>query len=412
MAQLSGQLVNATLGGFLITPNNTGITGTVQQISDGNGLSTALGLSTGQVNCSNVSFNGTTLGLTTVSTLTVTPNTLFSGNTAVAGNSSVTGNLTVTGTFTGTVGTTNISNNAVTYAKIQTVAANSFLGNTTGSAAQVAEIAFPVTPALGGTGVNNGSNVLTLAGSLTTIGAFGINFTSTNNTAVTLPTTGTLSTLANVETLTNKTLTNPKIADIEDTNGNVILNLSPTSSAVNALTIDNAATSHAPTISATGTDTNIAINLQSKGTFGTNIFGRTSGVAQTAGFVGEVISSQIPSSSAVSIAGTAINVTSISLTPGVWCVYGGILFTSSVSLSTATSISASFSTTSATLQDPSLCGTAGASQGVTANVQYGATPPNQILNISTTTTVFLVAKNVFAAGAGTVSGLIAAWRVI
>ena len=64
----------------------------------------------------------------------------------------------------------------------------------------------------GGTGVNNGSNTITLggnintAGSFTTYGAFPIAITATANTGVTLPTTGTLATLANVETLTNKTL--------------------------------------------------------------------------------------------------------------------------------------------------------------------------------------------------------------
>jgi len=64
----------------------------------------------------------------------------------------------------------------------------------------------------GGTGVNNGSNTITLggnintAGALTTYGAFPIAITATANTGVTLPTTGTLATLANSETLTNKTL--------------------------------------------------------------------------------------------------------------------------------------------------------------------------------------------------------------
>jgi hypothetical protein len=63
----------------------------------------------------------------------------------------------------------------------------------------------------GGTGVNNGSATLTMAGSVTHAGSFTQSFTATANTAVTLPTTGTLATLAGSETFTNKTLTSPTL---------------------------------------------------------------------------------------------------------------------------------------------------------------------------------------------------------
>ena len=69
----------------------------------------------------------------------------------------------------------------------------------------------------GGTGVNNGSNTITLggnistAGTFTTAGAYALTLTQTGATNVTLPTTGTLATLAGTETFTNKTLTSPTI---------------------------------------------------------------------------------------------------------------------------------------------------------------------------------------------------------
>ena len=74
-----------------------------------------------------------------------------------------------------------------------------------------------VAPTYGGTGVNNGSSTLTLAGNVTHAGAFTQTFTATAATSVTLPTTGTLATLAGVETLTNKTLTSPVISTIVNT---------------------------------------------------------------------------------------------------------------------------------------------------------------------------------------------------
>jgi len=74
-------------------------------------------------------------------------------------------------------------------------------------------------------------------------------------------------TLTGTQTLTNKTLTSPKIGtSILDTNGNQLALLTATSSAVNEFTIANAATGAGPTISSTGDDSNIDINITPKGT--------------------------------------------------------------------------------------------------------------------------------------------------
>ena len=73
-------------------------------------------------------------------------------------------------------------------------------------------------------------------------------------------------TLDGTQTLTNKTLTSPKIGTaILDTNGNELVNLTATGSAVNEITLANAATGNAPTITASG-ETNVSLNLVPKGT--------------------------------------------------------------------------------------------------------------------------------------------------
>ena len=72
-------------------------------------------------------------------------------------------------------------------------------------------------------------------------------------------------TTAGTQTLTNKTLTSPKIGtSILDTNGNELALLTATSSAVNEITLANAATGNGPIISSTG-ETNVDLNLNPKG---------------------------------------------------------------------------------------------------------------------------------------------------
>ena len=81
-------------------------------------------------------------------------------------------------------------------------------------------------------------------------------------------------TLTGTQTLTNKTLTSPKIGtSILDTNGNELFLLTATGSAVNELTYANAATGNAPAFTASGGDSNISINLVPKGTGSVNAAG-------------------------------------------------------------------------------------------------------------------------------------------
>ena len=77
--------------------------------------------------------------------------------------------------------------------------------------------------------------------------------------------------LTNPVTLTNKTLTTPTLTapiinEIDDSNGNEEIIFTTTASAVNELTVANAATGNNPNVTASGGDTNVGINLTPKGT--------------------------------------------------------------------------------------------------------------------------------------------------
>ena len=88
---------------------------------------------------------------------------------------------------------------------------------------------------------------------------------------LTLPSTGgdaRLVSATSTATLTNKTLTAPKIADagfIADANGNEQIIFQTTSSAVNELEVTNAATGNNPAIAASGGDTNVGLEFTAKG---------------------------------------------------------------------------------------------------------------------------------------------------
>jgi len=126
------------------------------------------------------------------------------------------------------------SGTAPQWADASTIAVSTFDAGTTGLT--------PATPTVGavslagvlvgengGTGVNNSGKTITLGGNLTTSGAFALTLTQTNTTNVTLPTTGTLATLAGSEILTNKTINGPdntltNIANSSLTNSSVTYN--------------------------------------------------------------------------------------------------------------------------------------------------------------------------------------------
>ena len=84
--------------------------------------------------------------------------------------------------------------------------------------------------------------------------------------------TGVIVTEAGTQTLTNKTLTTPTIntpkvgTSINDTSGNEVIKITATGSAVNELTIANGASTTGPTLSATGGGADLNIIMTPKGT--------------------------------------------------------------------------------------------------------------------------------------------------
>lgn len=128
----------------------------------------------------------------------------------------------------------------------------------------------------------------------------------------------------------------------------------------------------------------------------------------TTGMLGEQIRATVASGSAISLSNnTAANVTSINLTAGVWDVSCVCVVTTT---GTATVQECSISTTSATT------GTSG-DNTVFLNGSFVSASSNTLtipsfrINLSTTTTVFLVAVALFSTGAGTSYGRISGTRV-
>ena len=214
---------------------------------------------------------------------------------------------------------------------------------------------------------------------------------------------------------TAPTISSPKIDQINDQAHNLpLIAFSGSASAVNYLTCENNTTGNNPALVATGTDTNITLQLQGKGTSGVYLVGVSTNSSAPAGGVGEFVSSIIPQASKVSITttNTATDMTSISLTAGDWDVWGNITFIPGASTN-ITYVLAWLSLTSATLPDASLYninnyGTAGL---VAASVSIGKIAPPLRVSIASTTTVYITGYAGFTVSTIAMCGGIYARRV-
>lgn len=204
-------VTNAKLAGAIAASKLIGIDiATVGTITSGTWQGTQIGVGFGGTGQTSYTDGQLLIGNSSGNTLTKSTLTAGSGISILNGNGTITisasgggGTVTsVSGTadrITSTGGATPVIDISSAYVgqstitTLGTITTGTWQGNVIGGQ-------------YGGTGVNNGSNTLTLAGNLATSGANSLTLTTTGTTNVTLPTTGTLATLAGSETLTNKAI--------------------------------------------------------------------------------------------------------------------------------------------------------------------------------------------------------------
>jgi hypothetical protein len=231
---LTGSTIASTFDQLLHVDD--GPTATEKTVYSGTGVATAMKVGTTSASVGNVQLTGNTVQATT-GDLTLGSNIAFGS----ASNAR-------TALGLGTMATQNSGAVAITGGTVSGVVfSGSFSGMTLVESTTLATSAAAA-------GVNLNGNTLAADGTDTNID---INITpkGTGRTVV-----GALS------------ATSPRVATgVNDTNGNELLKVTATASAVNELTLANAATGNGPTLSSTGDDTNIDINITPKGTGEVNV---------------------------------------------------------------------------------------------------------------------------------------------
>ncbi len=190
------------------------------------------------------------------------------------------------------------------------------------------------------------------------------------------------------------TIPTPYIDSIYDVSENLqVLSITAGAGAVNYIDVVADATGVGPTIRALGADNNIELTLDGKGTKGVALAGVSDGSNAQSGYVGEIISNLVVSSSPVSSPGTGISfdITFITLPAGSWEIFANVFITPTGS---AQSYLFWASTASATPNDISLTSyISGASLG-----QYGCPVPSLFIETASPQNIYLSVDASFASG--------------
>ena len=204
----------------------------------------------------------------------------------------------IVGNFSAGTITADLAGNASTATKL--AATKNIYGNAFDGSVDLTQA---IAGTYGGTGINNGSKTITLGGniltanSFTTVGNYSTTLTSTGVTNITLPTTGTIATIAGTETLLNKTL------------ADVILTGVPTAPTATANTNTDQVATTAFVLSTTAAATPDATSILKGKVQLTNDFGGTAALPQVAKVGG---STAAAINAATILANTATNVNTVS----------------------------------------------------------------------------------------------------
>jgi hypothetical protein len=157
-----------------------------------------------------------------------------------------------------------------------------------------------------------------------------------------------------------------------------------------------------------GAATATSINFGASATNG--IIGITGASSAASGVVGEVISSAVADSTVSLSNATPANVTTISLTAGQWDVTGSVFFVPGGTQTTAIGSINTASATVASSTSPVIGASVFQLTGLALANSSQITIPRCIINVNTTTTVYLVARASFSVSC-TAGGTIIATRM-